>query len=114
MILEDSLSIKTKKNKYLEDFKAYYMVYLKDGIKGFYMTNTPQSKTLDGRDYSLRIKPDGLTLILGKKNVVWHYSFDSGETLCNGVSSAFGSFYALLRKIHVDQKNKKVECFIEK
>jgi len=104
----------TPKNKYSEDFRAYYLGYLQGGLKGFYITNTQKAKKADGRDYSLRIKPEGLTLILGKKNRVWEYVFESGETFCNGLASRFKEFYSLLLKVHADQKNNKIDCFIEK
>ena len=111
MILEN---IGTKKRASLESFQNYYHAYLKGGLKGFYITNTKQAKARDGRDYSLSIKHEGLTLVLGKKNVVWTYDFETGDTFCNGVLSRFSTFHALLRKVHTDQKNQKIDCFIEK
>jgi len=108
------VSLNTKKNQYLEDFKAHYLAYLQGGIKGFYITNTRKAKQADGRDYSLRIKHDGMTLILGKKSRVWEYEFESGATFCNGLVADFKEFYTLLLKVHADQKNNKIDCFIEK
>lgn len=101
-------------SKYLADFRAYYLGYLQGGLKGVYITNTPNAKKVDGREYSLRIRPDGLMLILGKKNRVWEYDFESGDTFCNGLKSDFKEFYSLLLKVHSDQKNNKIDCFIEK